>query len=65
MMDGKTVNMSSSTLGLPVSHGGTSSERSKMRSKLDETAMDSCKRIYHGVENDEGCLLVVLAGVGM
>jgi hypothetical protein len=26
--------------------------------------MDSRKRIYHGVENDEGCLLVVVAGVG-
>jgi hypothetical protein len=27
-------------------------------------AMDSRKQIYHGVENDEGCLLVVVAGVG-
>jgi hypothetical protein len=35
-----------------------------MRWKLDETAMDSRKRIYHGVENDEGCLLMVVAGVG-
>jgi hypothetical protein len=35
-----------------------------MRWELDETAMDSYKRIYHGVENDEGCLLVVVAGVG-
>jgi hypothetical protein len=35
-----------------------------MRWKLDETVMDSRKRIYHGVENDEGCLLVVVAGVG-
>jgi hypothetical protein len=36
-----------------------------MRWELDETAMDSRKRIYHGVENDEGCLLVVVvAGVG-
>jgi hypothetical protein len=39
-------------------------ERSKMRWELDETAMDSRKRIYHGVENDEDCLLVVVAGVG-
>jgi hypothetical protein len=31
-----------------------SPERSKMRWKLDETAMNSRKRIYHGVENDEG-----------
>jgi hypothetical protein len=50
--------------GAPVSHDGTSPERSKIRWKLDETAMDSCKWIYHGVENDEGCLLVVVAGVG-
>jgi hypothetical protein len=35
-----------------------------MRWKLDETAMDSRKRIYHGVEKDENCLLVVVAGVG-
>jgi hypothetical protein len=35
-----------------------------MRWELDETAMDLRKRIYHGVENDEGCLLVVVAGVG-
>jgi hypothetical protein len=35
-----------------------------MRWKLDITAMDSRKWIYHGVENDEGCLLVVVAGVG-
>jgi hypothetical protein len=35
-----------------------------MRWELDETAMDSHKRIYHGVENNEGCLLVVVAGVG-
>jgi hypothetical protein len=35
-----------------------------MRWKLDETAMDSRKRIYHDVENDEDCLLVVVAGVG-
>jgi hypothetical protein len=34
-----------------------------MRWKLDKTAMDSRKRIYHGVENDESCLLVVVAGV--
>jgi hypothetical protein len=34
-----------------------------MRWELDETAMDSRKRIYHGVENDEGCLLMVMAGV--
>jgi hypothetical protein len=35
-----------------------------MRWELDEMAMDSRKRIYHGVENDESCLLVVVAGVG-
>jgi hypothetical protein len=35
-----------------------------MRWELDETTMDSRKRIYHGVENDKGCLLVVVAGVG-
>jgi hypothetical protein len=35
-----------------------------MRWELDETTMNSRKRIYHGVENDEGCLLVVVAGVG-
>jgi hypothetical protein len=65
-MDGKTVNMSSSTLGLEElrSAGGTSPERSKMRCKLDETAMNSRKRIYHGIENDKGCLLVVVAAVG-
>jgi hypothetical protein len=50
--------------GAPVSNGETSPERSKMRWKLDETAMDSHKQIYHGVENDEGRLLVVVAGVG-
>jgi hypothetical protein len=50
--------------GAPVSHGETSPERSKMRWELDETTMDSCKQIYHGVENDEGCLLVVVVGVG-
>jgi hypothetical protein len=50
--------------GAPVSHGGTSPERRKMRWELDETAIDSRKRIYHGVENDEGCILVVVAGVG-
>jgi hypothetical protein len=64
---GKTVNNIIFYLGLggaPVSHGGTSSEKSKMRCELDEMAMDSRKRIYHGVENDEGCLLVVVAGVG-
>jgi hypothetical protein len=36
-----------------------------MRWELDETAMDLCKQIYHGVENDEGYLLVVVADVGM
>jgi hypothetical protein len=36
-----------------------------MRWELDETAMDSRKRIHHGIENDEGYLLVVVAGVGM
>jgi hypothetical protein len=65
---GKTINSIIFYLGLggaPVSHGGTSPEISKMRWELDETAMDSHKRIYHGVENDEGCLLVVVvAGVG-
>jgi hypothetical protein len=35
-----------------------------MRWELDETAMDSRKWIYHGVENDEGSLLVVVASVG-
>jgi hypothetical protein len=35
-----------------------------MRWELDETTMDSYKRIYHGVENDEGYLLVVVASVG-
>jgi hypothetical protein len=34
-----------------------------MRWELDETVMDSRKQIYHGVENDEGCLLMVVAGV--
>jgi hypothetical protein len=33
-----------------------------MRWELDEMAIDSRKRIYHGVENDEGYLLVVVAG---
>jgi hypothetical protein len=47
-----------------VSHGGTSPERNKIRWELDETAMDSQKQIYHDVENDEGCLLVVVADVG-
>jgi hypothetical protein len=64
---GKTVNSIIFYLGLggaPVSHCGTSPERSKMRWELDETTMDSHKRIYHGVENDEGFLLVVVAGVG-
>jgi hypothetical protein len=66
-LSGKTVNSIIFYLGLggaPVSHGGTSPERSKMRWELDETVMDSRKRIYHGVQNDEGCLLVVVAGVG-
>jgi hypothetical protein len=47
-----------------VSHGETSPERSQMRWELDKMAMDSRKRIYHDVENDDGCLLVVVAGVG-
>jgi hypothetical protein len=34
-----------------------------MRWELDETVMDSRKQIYHGIENDEGCLLVVVADV--
>jgi hypothetical protein len=56
---GKTINSIIFYLGFegaPVSHGETSPERSKMRWELNETAMDSRKRIYHGVENDEGCL---------
>jgi hypothetical protein len=52
--------MSSSTLALEELWSAIV----KMRWKLDETAMDSRKWIYHGVENDEGCLLVVVAGVG-
>jgi hypothetical protein len=32
--------------------------------QLDETTIDSRKWIYHGVENDEGCLMVVVAGIG-
>jgi hypothetical protein len=50
--------------GPPISHGGISPGRSQMRWELDETAMDSYKQIYHGAENDESCLLVVVAGVG-
>jgi hypothetical protein len=50
--------------GAPVGHGGTSPKKNKMRWELDKTAMDSYKWIYHSVENDEGCLLVVVAGVG-
>jgi hypothetical protein len=64
---GKTVNSIIFYIGLegaPVSHGGSSPERSKMWWELDKTVMDSRKRIYHDVENDEGCLLVVVAGVG-
>jgi hypothetical protein len=59
---GKTINSIIFYLGLGgarISYGGTSPERSKMRWELDEMAMDSRKRIYHGIENDEGCLLVV------
>jgi hypothetical protein len=33
-----------------------------MRWELNETAMNLRKRIYHGVENDEGYLLGVVAG---
>jgi hypothetical protein len=64
---GKTVNSIIFYLGLEgalVSLGETSPERSKMRWEIDETAMDSHKRIYHGIENDKGCHLVVVAGVG-
>jgi hypothetical protein len=32
--------------------------------KINETSMNLRKRVYHGIENDEGCLLVVVAGVG-
>jgi hypothetical protein len=35
-----------------------------MRWELDETVMNSRKWIYHGIENDEGCLLVVVVGIG-
>jgi hypothetical protein len=65
--NGKTINSIIFYLGLggaPVSHGETSPERNKMRWKLDDTAKDSRKRIYHCVENDEGCLLVVVASIG-
>jgi hypothetical protein len=44
--NGKTVNsiIFYHVLGeAPVSHGGISPERSKMRWELDETVMDSCK----------------------
>jgi hypothetical protein len=62
-MDDKTLNMSSSTLGLEELRSATV-EKSKLRWELDEIAMDSRKQIYHDVENDEGCLLVVVASVG-
>jgi predicted metallo-beta-lactamase superfamily hydrolase len=31
-----------------------------MRWGIDETVMDSHKQVYHGEENDEGCLLAVV-----
>jgi hypothetical protein len=66
-MDDKTVNMSSSTLGLEELRSAMLVPRRReanLRWELDETVMDSRKRIYHDVENDEGSLLVVVAGVG-
>ena len=35
-----------------ISHGDTR-RRMKMRWETGQTVMDSCKRIYHGVENEE------------
>jgi predicted metallo-beta-lactamase superfamily hydrolase len=42
-----------------VVHRSFSSEK-KMRWEIDETVMDSRKQVYHGEENDEGYLLVVV-----
>ena len=46
-----------------ISHGDTR-RRMKMRWETGQTVMDSCNRIYHGVENEEIYLWVVVVVAG-